>query len=105
MNRLHAAFFSLLVLFAAALFAGEYFQFVPQNHTLHADSNHVWFSLKDNNEKTGPEMYMNESYFEFFTGLKVTLENAAANSTAIQLYYENTNSPIHGSYKKIIPEN
>ena len=93
-----------ILFFAVNSFASDTFEFFPQKFTAHLEADHIWFVDNDSNEKTGPELYADETKAEFFTFIKKTINDAVAKNKKVIFQFNNTNSESHGQYDCIIPD-
>ena len=93
-----------ILLFAVNIFPADTFEFFPQKCTAHFEADHLWFVDNDSNEKTGPELYADDTNTEFFTFIKKTINDAMTNNKKVILQFTNITSENHGQYDCIIPE-
>ena len=94
MHLLKSMSFLFILLFAVNIFPADTFEFFPQKCTAHLETGHIWFVDNDSNEKTGPELYADDTNAKFFTLIK----------NSIILQFTNITSQNHGQYDCIIPE-
>ena len=95
--------FLFILLFAVNSFPADTFEFFPQKQTAHLEAGHIWFVDNDSEEKTGPELYADDTNAAFFTFIKNSISDAIAKKKKIILQFTNINSQNHGQYDCIIP--
>lgn len=93
-----------ILLFAVNTFSADTFEFFPQKCTAHLEADHIWFVDNDSDEKTGPELYADDTNADFFTFIKNYINSAIAKNKKITLQFTNINSQKHGQYDCIIPD-
>ena len=93
-----------ILFFAVSSFSDDIFEFFPQKCTAHLEADHIWFGDNESNEKTGPELYADETKAEFFTFIKKTINDAVEKNKKVILQFTNINSENHGQYDCIIPD-
>ena len=104
MHLLKSMSFLFILLFAVNIFPADTFEFFPQKCTAHLETGHIWFVDNDSNEKTGPELYADDTNAKFFTLIKNSINNAITDKKKIILQFTNITSQNHGQYDCIIPE-
>ena len=104
MQVLKSIFVLFLFTFVANIFAENSFEFNPQAYSAVIQTDYIGFTDNNTNEKTGPELYIDDTNPEFFTFIKNVINTAATNNNSIVLLFTNKNSQNHGQYNCIIPE-
>ena len=104
MNPLKALVIFILLSISFNIYAADSFEFNPQTHTALIQADYIGFIDSSSNEKTGPELFIDEADTDFFNLIKSMINSAVADNKTINLMYENINSQNHGEYKRIIPD-